>query len=71
MIALAYLRSNLSRSLESTAISERNGAMSSLFHRDLVKKRSAKRRVGSMGNSYEGKYFSALMTSSLRVEELR
>jgi hypothetical protein len=42
--------------LESIAISARNGEISSAFHFDLVRKRSAKRGAASIGREEAGKY---------------
>ena|ERR1700733_8742685 len=56
VVALAYFRSSLSRSLESIAMSARKGEMSSAFHFERVKKRSANRCVASTGRAEAGKY---------------
>ena len=64
--ARAYLRSSLSRSLLSTTMSPRNGDISSAFHRERVRKRSAKRAVGSGGSAEAGKYVISATEESLR-----
>lgn len=56
VIALANLRRSLSRSLESIAISARKGDISSAFHLERVRKRSAKRGAASIGRAEAGKY---------------
>jgi hypothetical protein len=56
VVALANLRSSLSRSLELIAISVRKGKMSSAFHFERVRKRSAKRGAASIGRAEAGKY---------------
>jgi hypothetical protein len=55
----ANLSSSLSRSLEPMAISATKGTISSSFHLERVKKRSAKRAAGSTGSEEAGKYVSA------------
>lgn len=55
VIALAYFSNSLSLSLLSTTISARNGDISSAFHLERVRKRSAKRPAGSDGSSDAGK----------------
>jgi len=57
-MALAYFKSSLSRSFLSIAISSRNGAISSAFHRFRVRKRSLNLARGSSGSSEDGKYVS-------------
>ena len=59
VIARAYLRSNRSRSLASTTMSVRKGAISSAFQRGRVRKRSVNRAAGSDGSVEEGKYSSS------------
>jgi hypothetical protein len=65
VVALANLRSSLSRSLESTAISERKGEISSPRQCDRVKNRSAKRGAGSMGRVDAGKKVRTRVVVSL------
>lgn len=69
-MALAYLRSSLSRSLELMAISARKGAMSSPDQRERVRKRSAKRAAGSTGREDAGKY-DKVSISLVRDEDTR
>ncbi len=56
--ARACFSNSLSRSLESTAMSARNGAISSPFQRGRARKSSVKRAPGSTGKAAEGKYVS-------------
>ena len=54
VVVRVYLRRNLSRSFESSAMSVRKGAMSAARHRGRVRKRSAKRAAGSTGRDEAG-----------------
>jgi len=58
VMALAYFKSSLSRSFLSIAMSSRNGAISSAFHRLRVRNRSLNLGRGSSGSSEDGKYVS-------------